>query len=179
MAQLFDRRVIASADEALQLILASSTEYSIIGEDLQGRVILWNEGAERLYGYTAAEAVGRLLTDDLHSAEGLRANRPREMRDVAATAGRWIGEVERRRKNGATFVAHAVFTPYRGSDGRIVAYLLVSRDLSSERNERQRQEEKFRSLLEAAPDAMVIVDNEGRIVLINSQTTCWASPWRS
>ena len=52
--KLFDSTIVASADDALDFIgniLESSTEYSIIGKDLDGQILLWNEGAKRIYGY--------------------------------------------------------------------------------------------------------------------------------
>jgi len=55
---LFDSAIIGSTQEALDFIaniLESSTEYSIIGEDLDGKILLWNEGARRLYGYEPGE----------------------------------------------------------------------------------------------------------------------------
>ncbi|MBV8608412.1 MAG: PAS domain S-box protein, partial [Singulisphaera sp.] len=59
---LFDRKIVGNAEEALDLIgnmLQSSTEYSIIGKDLEGKILLWNEGARRLYGYEPEEIVGK------------------------------------------------------------------------------------------------------------------------
>src|SRR5581483_2284131 len=53
-AKLFDSAIVGNAQEAVDFIgniLESSTEYSIIGKDLEGKILLWNEGARRLYGY--------------------------------------------------------------------------------------------------------------------------------
>lgn len=55
-ATLFDSSILATAQEAVDFIgniLESSTEYSIIGKDLEGKILLWNEGARRMYGYDA------------------------------------------------------------------------------------------------------------------------------
>lgn len=54
--KLFDSTILGDANEALSFIggiLESSTEYSIIGKDLDGGILLWNEGARRMYGYEA------------------------------------------------------------------------------------------------------------------------------
>jgi PAS domain S-box-containing protein len=166
----FDPSTFASAEDALTFITESSTEYSLIGEDLDGRVVLWNSGAERLYGYSTEEAVGRLNTSTLHAPDAGPEGKQREMVDAVATHGRWTGDLARAHKDGRRFTAHAVFTPRRDAAGRMVAYLLISRDVSREVLERKKAEDKFRSLLESAPDAMVIVDKKGEIVLVNTQT---------
>src|SRR5258708_40121660 len=59
---LFDGTIVATAEQAVDFIgniLESSTEYSIIGKDLDGLILLWNEGARRLYGYAPEEVVGK------------------------------------------------------------------------------------------------------------------------
>ena len=60
--KLFDSTIVSTAEEALDFIgniLESSTEYSVIGKDLEGNILLWNEGARRLYGYEPEEVIGR------------------------------------------------------------------------------------------------------------------------
>src|SRR5207249_10061704 len=56
-------------------VLESSTEYSIIAKDLDGKVLAWNEGARRNYGYTAEETVGKLNSRILHSPEDIESGR--------------------------------------------------------------------------------------------------------
>ncbi|MBI3853104.1 MAG: PAS domain S-box protein [Verrucomicrobia bacterium] len=63
----------------LQNILESSTEYSIIGKDLDGKILLWNEGARRLYGYGPEEVVGKANSAILHTPEDVQAERSREI----------------------------------------------------------------------------------------------------
>src|SRR5438067_2091741 len=60
--KLFDSTIVGTSEQALDFIgniLESSTEYSIIGKDLDGKILLWNEGARRLYGYEPEEVVGK------------------------------------------------------------------------------------------------------------------------
>ena len=59
---VFDKSIARNTQEALEFItniLESSTEYSIIAVDLEGTIMLWNEGARRIYGYEAEEVVGK------------------------------------------------------------------------------------------------------------------------
>ena len=69
-AKLFDSAIVSTPQEALDFIgniLESSTEYSIIGEDLDGRILLWNEGAHGLYGYESEEVLGIANSSMLHT----------------------------------------------------------------------------------------------------------------
>jgi PAS domain-containing protein len=77
-----------AALEFIVSVLQSSTDYSIIGKGLDGRILLWNEGARRLYGYEAEELLGKARSDILHTPE-----------DVAAGGGEisWAARVRARR----------------------------------------------------------------------------------
>ncbi len=75
----------------LQNILESSTEYSIIGKDLEGKILLWNEGARRIYGYGPEEILGGANSSILHTPEDVKAGRPREIMEAALRHGKWEG----------------------------------------------------------------------------------------
>jgi protein-histidine pros-kinase len=170
---LFDTTFVgASPQEALEFlanVLQSCTELSIIGKGVDGTILLWNEGARRLYGYEAHEVLGRADSSILHTPEDVAAGLPGRIMAAALRAGKWAGILTRLRKNGQRFLARAVMTPRFDASGRHAGYLLISRDITEEFPLPQ-ADEKFRGLLESAPDAMLIVDQEGRIVLVNSQT---------
>ncbi|PYU27680.1 MAG: hypothetical protein DMG32_05630 [Acidobacteria bacterium] len=102
-ARLFDSSIVSTAQEALDFIaniLESSTEYSVIGKDLDGKILLWNEGARRMYGYDADEIVGKLNSEVLHTREDVAAGKPREMMQAALQNGKWEGVIGRIRKDG-------------------------------------------------------------------------------
>src|SRR2546421_423227 len=67
----------------LQNILESSTEYSIIGKDLEGKILLWNAGARRLYGYEPEEVIGKANSSMLHVPEDVQAGKPQEVMRTA------------------------------------------------------------------------------------------------
>src|ERR1700690_4376215 len=77
---LFDTTFVGrSSEDALAFIveiLQSSTEYSFIGKGLDGKILLWNEGARRLYGYEAEEVLGAVTAEILHAPEDIVAGLP-------------------------------------------------------------------------------------------------------
>jgi PAS domain S-box-containing protein len=167
--RLFDSAILPSAQEAMDFILESSTEYSIIGKGLDGTILLWNEGARRVYGYDADEMIGKANASLLHAPEDVRAGKPADMMAAALRHGKWEGIVRRVRKNGQQFYARVVVTPRRNSAGQPIGFLIISKDITEEIRLEQ-AEERFQGLLESAPDAMVIVNQSGAIAQINSQT---------
>jgi PAS domain S-box-containing protein len=134
VTKLFDSSIVSTPEQALDFIsnvLASSTEYSIIGKSLNGGIVLWNEGARRIYGYEAAEVVG-VDASILHAPDDVKSGLPGAMLNSALRDGKWEGKVKRRRKNGKSFIARVVVTPRRDGGGRAIGFLLISKDISDE-----------------------------------------------
>ena len=128
-SKLFDTTMVGQPQEAVDFItniLESSTEYSIIGKDLEGTILLWNEGARRIYGYEPDEVIGRANSDILHTPEDVAAGRPREIMETALREGKWEGTFDRVRKNGQRFAARVVLTPRHDSSGAPIGFLLIS-----------------------------------------------------
>jgi diguanylate cyclase (GGDEF)-like protein/PAS domain S-box-containing protein len=133
-------RVERTASHFIAVVEASSD--AIIGKDLDGRVVLWNRGAERLYGYTEAEMRGvsiSVLVPAGHDDEV-----PELMR--RARGGELIEHHEtlRRRKNGTLIDVSLTVSPIRDRDGAIVGVATIARDISV----RLRHQEQLRFLAE-------------------------------
>ena len=168
-SRLFDRSIVGTAQEAVDFItnvLESSTEYSVIGKDLDGKILLWNEGARRLYGYEPDEVVGKANSSILHTEEDVRAGMPQVMMRAALEQHKWEGTLQRRRKNGEKFAARVVITPRYDSSGKPIGYLLMSKDISSE----IRLTQYARSLIEASLDPLVTISAEGKVTDVNEAT---------
>jgi PAS domain S-box-containing protein len=122
----------ADAMEFVETILGASTEYSIIVQGLDGTILLWNEGARRMYGYEPEEVVGKANAEVLHTPEGLAADRPQAMHQAALADGKWEETVTGVRRDGSNFPARVVLTPRRNREGEPIGFLLISNDLSDD-----------------------------------------------
>jgi len=154
----------------LRNILESSTEYSIIGKDLTGRIELWNAGARRIYGYAPEEVIGRANSSVLHMPEDIAAGKPKEIMAAALKAGKWEGTFKRVRKNDERFTARVVVTPRRDAGGTPIGFLLISKDISDEirlTGELETAQFYARSLIEASLDPMVTISPEGKFTDVN------------
>ena len=160
----------SAAGDAFLVALVESSDDAIVGEDLGGVIVTWNRGAELLYGYTSAEAVGRpavmLIPPDRWAEEESVFGRVRAGEHVRST------ESMRLRKDGRPVAVSLSVSPVvRG--GALVGVATIARDIT----ERQRADEQVRaasqyarSLLEASLDPLVTISPEGKITDVNEAT---------
>jgi PAS domain S-box-containing protein len=142
----------AGAEPAQSLVLESATEYAILTTDLEGRVIGWNEGARRLFGWSEGEALGA-DAGMIFTPEDRGAGAPETEMDDAATEGRAVDERWHVRKDGTRIWVSGLMMPLRGHDGEARGFLKIVRDrteqLHAARN-RIRRLEQMKALAEAA-----------------------------
>lgn len=157
------RRAAFDAQARLAAIVESSTE-AIISKTLAGVITTWNVAAERIYGFTAAEAVGEHIFKLVPAGgEAIEAELlSRISRGERVDRHR----LRRRRKGGELVTVSLSLSPIFGETGAVVGAASLSRDLT----EQELAETRFHGLLDAAPDAIVGVGPDGRIVLANAQS---------
>ena len=157
-----ERRLAAETAARLASIIQSSHD-AVIGKTRDQLITSWNPGAERLYGYTEQEMIGRHIEMIIPPED-----REKEKRLLGQAArGERIEQYQthRIRKDGTVVTVALTLSPIADSTGAIVGVSTVSRDVT----EHQRAQARFTGLLEAAPDAMVCVDADGRIAVVNAQ----------
>lgn len=160
------RRAAGQASDELNLLIDGAAEYAIYMLDPEGRVTIWNKGAERLKGWLESEAVGRYFSD-FYSADAVAAGKPQADLDRARSEGRFQEEDMATRKDGSQFLANISLTALYDDKGKLRGFGRVIRDVTEQRAaERQLQSSaaQMRSILSTVPDAMIVIDSRGRII---------------
>ncbi|HEU4994771.1 MAG TPA: PAS domain-containing sensor histidine kinase [Gemmatimonadaceae bacterium] len=125
-------------DELPRLLLGSVRDYAIVALDLDGHVLSWNVGAQRLTGYSAEEIIGKRFTV-LYPAEDVARGVPdRELKTAAGPRGRVENDGWRVRKDDTLFWAEDITTALRDEKGALVGFAKVIRDLSERRAAQER-----------------------------------------
>ncbi len=147
-------------------LVSQVVDYAIVRLDPEGVIETWNLGAERVKGYTAAEAVGRSFTIFYTEADR-RAGLPQALLGRARDEGRTEHEGWRVRQDGSRFWADVIITALRDDEGRLTGYTKVTRDLS-ERHELEEalraSEQRLQALVGQVVDyAIIALDPDGVI----------------
>jgi len=120
---------------AEQAALLDQTNDGILVCDLEGVIRFWNRGAERLYGWTASEAIGRRL----HELLGIDERLVRDGIESVLRTGSWLGHVEKKTRAGKVRILDCSWTLLRDEDGRPKSILTTDTDIT----ERREMEMKF------------------------------------
>ena len=136
---------------------------------MDSKILFWNEGARRNYGYTADEIVGQ-TEDILHTPEDRASGAVDQLVETAKEKGLAEGEFERVRKDGTRFPAQVVLTRRDDAAGNPIGFLVVSSDISEKRQaeEQLRAASQYaRSLIEASLDPLMTISPDGKITDVN------------
>jgi PAS domain S-box-containing protein len=168
-------------DRFLAAIVASSDD-AIIGKTLDGTITSWNRGAESLYGYSVAEAVGQPISLIISP------ERPSELPVIMERLrrGERIDHYEtvRVRKDGTRLDVSVSISPIRDETGRIVGAASIGRDITERKQAEQERrdleqraqqelaarresEERFRAVWEATSEALALSDPDGVVLSVN------------
>ena len=127
-----------------EVLIQGVVDYAIYMLDLDGRVVSWNPGAERIKGYTEEEILGEHFSR-FYTPEDRAAGAPEQALRMAVESGRFTAEAWRCRKDGSRFWAMVVIDPIYQED-TLIGFAKITRDLT-ERLEAQQQLEHSRELL--------------------------------
>ena len=126
------------SETRLQTLVDSVRDFAIYLLDVDGRIVTWNAGAQRLKGYTAEEAIGMSMSH-LHTPEARAAGVPEKELARALADGIFDERAWRVRKDGSKFLAEVSVTPVRDADGKHIGFAKVTRDIT----EQQKLEERL------------------------------------
>lgn len=161
---------LRQSEERYRLMVEGVREYSIFLLDPTGHIQTWNEGAERIKGYSANEIIGKHFSI-FYTGEDLESKKPEREIKIAIESGKYEEEGWRVKKNGSVFWANIVLTALFNEQNKLIGFSKVTRDLTerkySEESLRQ-SEERYRSLVEQVTDyGIFMLDQKGRIMSWN------------
>jgi two-component system, cell cycle sensor histidine kinase and response regulator CckA len=164
------QRIQASEVTARLAAIVASSADAIVGKKLDGTVTSWNQAAEEIFGYSAAEMIGssiyRLIPPELHEAEA------DILRRVARGEPVEFAEVERIRKDGERILIALTVSPIKDAGGRVVGVSSIKRDITQQKRiqlELESEMARSRELAQALDVSQALVrDLDGRV-------TYWSS----
>lgn len=155
----------AENEKKIRNLLEAAPDGMVI-VDQDGTIVMVNAQMEKLFGYSREDVVGQRVEmlvpvrfKDVHPFHRVQYAKNPQLRPMGADL-----ELYALRKNGTEFPVEISLSPMESEQDNLI--IAAIRDIT----DRKRAEEKFRGLLESAPDAMVVVDQQGYIQLVNSQT---------
>lgn len=131
-------QVLRESEERFRELVKGVKDYAIFMLDSDGRVLTWNDGAERIKGYRPDEIIGKHFSC-FYLKEDVERGKPDQGLSAAKIEGRFEEEGQRVRKDGSFFWANVVITAWRDDSGNLRAFTKVTRDIT----ERKRAEEEL------------------------------------
>jgi PAS domain S-box-containing protein len=157
-------RALLESERKYRALIEGVKDYAILMLGPLGEIRSWNPGAVRVSGCTFEEVAGQNFSR-FFTAEDVASGKPQELLRIAAENGEHEEQGMRVRNDGTRYQARTAYVASRDAAGNLRGFSVISRDLT----ESTESGAKYRGLMEAAPDAMVVVNQGGEIVLLNVQ----------
>jgi PAS domain S-box-containing protein len=131
---------LRKSEERYQKMIAEVQDYAIILLDVEGNILNWNNGAQKIKGYTAEEITGKNF-EIFYREEDRKSALPQQLLSEAARSGRAIHEGWRVKKDGSKFWGSIVITALHNEDGIVIGYSKVTRDLTEKKQAEDKMKE--------------------------------------
>ena len=139
-------------------------EYAIFGLDPNGCVVTWNDGAEKIKGYTEDEILGTHFST-FYPESDVKEGKPKTGLQTAVREGQWVDEGWRIRKDGSRFWARVTITALRDEEGQLRGFGKVTRDMT----ERREKEIELQEQKQRAEEAEQQLEEEKRLLRLSRQ----------
>ncbi|MBC8088577.1 MAG: PAS domain S-box protein [Phycisphaerae bacterium] len=161
----------APTSDHFRLLVEGVRDYGIFMLDPTGHIMSWNVGAGLIKGYRSDEIIGQHFSK-FYEQEAIDRGWPAYELERAAIDGRFEDESWRIRRDGSRFWAQVVITAVRATDGTLIGFSKVTRDLTERRRQEdalRQSEERFRLLVDGVKDyAIIMLDADGKVQTWNA-----------
>jgi PAS domain S-box-containing protein/putative nucleotidyltransferase with HDIG domain len=176
LREIAERKKIENAlnenNKLLKSILDGSSSISIISTDRDGKILFWNTGAQRLFGYTPEEAIGKLTMSSLYPDDGETHKKVLEVRRSIYEKKRETSlEIRERTKDGRILWIKLTACPRFDEKGKVIGILGIGEDVSERRHaeeELKESEKKYSTIVERGSDGIVILQ-DSRLKFVNTK----------
>lgn len=162
------RQALRESEDHFHMMIDGAPDTAVFTLDPEGRIASWNQGAQRICGWTASEIVGRDLSS--FYPDERRGAAAQELAHAAAHSGH-KGESECLRKDGTRFPVETQTTPLRDDRGRLRGFARTMRDVTERKHaerEAMANQAHLRAIVESAVDGIATLDEGGLILSLNS-----------
>lgn len=154
----------------LNSVLESSTEYSIMATDPNGVILQYNSGSENLFGWSKEEVIGKMRISRTFWKDDRSRGLIRVISRKVEEEGMTEYQVERVRKDGTLFTAHAIVTSLKDPSGKTLGFVEIARDITEKlalEKELWKTKDQVENIVQSSVDAIVTTDPKGKITFVN------------
>lgn len=137
-------QALRESEERFRLLVAAVKDYAIFMLDINGNILSWNSGAQRIKGYSANEIIGKHFST-FYTPEDLEDGKPARELVIATAEGQYQEEGWRVRKDGTLFWAHVLITAVFDEHGKLRGFAKVTRDMTERKRAEEERERLYQS----------------------------------